>query len=177
MMNQQNPIVIEQAKLEDAPAIAKLQIASLLASHKEFFPPHLHHLVLPPDDLIPNGKAWLGWLKRANAYTAVSHHQATLTGFTTIHKKKEEDSLAEIAAYFVHPDYWRQGVGHHLWEHLVVQVATLEIQKLNVWVLDNNERAKQFYASLGFNSNGNRRTFLELGAETIDEIQLECFLE
>ena len=177
MMNQHNPFVIEQAKHEDASAIAKLQIASLRASHKAFFPPHLHRLVLPPNDVVPNGKAWLGWLKRANAYTAVSRHQTILTGFTTIHKKKGDESLAEIAAYFVHPEYWRQGIGLQLWTHLCEESTSLEIQKFVVWVLDNNQRAKQFYASLGFKSNGNTRTFLEHGAETINEIQLSCLLK
>lgn len=76
----------------------------------------------------------------------------------------------EIYACYVHPDYWRQGVGETL-----MTVATTEAGQVPVslWVLTDNHRGRRFYEALGFVADGSVREVnrqLVLGA-TVTEVR------
>lgn len=55
--------------------------------------------------------------------------------------------LAEVSSFFVHPDFKRQGVGRHLWTHLLETARADQITRLH---LDADPEAVPFYEAMGF---------------------------
>lgn len=68
----------------------------------------------------------------------------------------------ELYALYVLPERWGTGLGHHLLE-LAGDVRSL-------WVLEDNDRARGFYAAHGFRPDGSAKV-LDLGAP-VTEVRL-----
>lgn len=56
---------------------------------------------------------------------------------------------AELMALYVHPEHWRRGVGTRLWQD-VEQCVAGRYRDMTLWVLRDNDRARRFYARIGF---------------------------
>jgi ribosomal protein S18 acetylase RimI-like enzyme len=93
-----------------------------------------------------------------------------IVGFITVRAATDGDMsprrVAEMPTLYVHPAHWRSGLGTALCEAGVRRARTLGFVELVLWVLDINERARHFYASVGFRPDG---------AAKIDEGTPEAF--
>lgn len=77
---------------------------------------------------------------------------------------------AEIMALYLHPDYYRQGLGKTLMRHAAQDLITQRHQGLALWVLGQNTRACAFYTAMGGQRIGNMDK--QFGSKTHREI---CF--
>ena len=67
-------------------------------------------------------------------------------GFCSVIRPARDASAgAELAALYVTPARWRQGVGRAL-----VKTALSRDEEVTLWVFAQNGRARSFYATLGF---------------------------
>jgi GNAT superfamily N-acetyltransferase len=76
----------------------------------------------------------------------------------------------EIFACYVHPDWWRQGVGRLLMGRAVEVLAEAGRGDITLWVLEANDRARRFYAEFGFEPDGARKLWDR--GETAPEVRL-----
>ncbi|QKQ98427.1 GNAT family N-acetyltransferase [Candidatus Nanohaloarchaea archaeon] len=79
----------------------------------------------------------------------------------------DEDEV-QLRSMFVHPDYWRQGVGTALAEEAFARIPE-GFSSFVVEVFEDNENAVNFYRSLGFETAGES----VLGPEDIDILSRE----
>lgn len=56
---------------------------------------------------------------------------------------------AEVYAFYVHPDYWGQGLGKALLKQALESLKEQKTQSLLLWVIKKNKRALDFYEKYG----------------------------
>lgn len=65
-----------------------------------------------------------------------------------------EDGAAEIGALYVDPDLWRTGVGRALMDAALRGLRAGGWRWVTLWVLAENQRARDFYSRFGFEPDG-----------------------
>ena len=83
-----------------------------------------------------------------------------LVGFSVVGPSRDEDGATpyELYAIYVRAAHWGSGLGQRLWE------AVRPDGPCSLWVLEDNERARGFYARNGFRPDGAREHYDDLGA-------------
>lgn len=65
-----------------------------------------------------------------------------------------KDGAAELVSMWVAPAARRGGHGRKLVEHVVSWAASIGLERVNLYVTETNDEARNFYASLGFKETG-----------------------
>ena len=99
----------------------------------------------------------------------VSEIDDKIIGFASIcaFRDAEKNQLTgEISAIYLHPKYWRQGLGSQLCLAALAELAAIKYKVVYLWVLSDNTQARSFYESLGFEVTGSTKMeeFYEGGA-------------
>jgi ribosomal protein S18 acetylase RimI-like enzyme len=68
----------------------------------------------------------------------------------------------EIYAIYVLPEWWGRGAGRLLMAHAVRALTEVGHRDITLWVLEDNQQARRFYAAAGFQPDGSRQQ-LDLG--------------
>lgn len=69
----------------------------------------------------------------------------------------EDDKTIEITDFYVEPFFVGQGIGTLLVEYLISQVREKGFQKILLWVIKDNVRARKFYEKNGFINSAKTR--------------------
>ena len=80
-----------------------------------------------------------------------------IIGFASIcaFRDGNEDNLfGEISAIYLHPDYWRKGLGARLCLAALTELSNVGYKVVLLWVLADNTQARMFYQNLGFQESG-----------------------
>lgn len=134
--------------------------------------------------LLPDG--YLGALKpedRAARYTLGSSDPNTpatlvvespeIVGFVTTAPARDMDAgKGELAALYVEPDRWEQGIGTALIELAHRRLAGRGFTEAVLWLLAGNERGLRLYQRHGWAPNGRKRSE-EVWGVRVREFQLE----
>lgn len=86
-------------------------------------------------------------------------------GFAILHKSHEAEATleeGEIYAIYFHPDYWGHPITHLSFDYCVRSLLERGFSQINIWVLEENARARRFYEKNGFLLDGNEKT-IDLG--------------
>lgn len=146
---------VRQAKATDAPAIARVHIASWSHASSQVIPA----AYLASLDVTERTDYWRTILEssRATAWLATSPEQ--VLGFAALGDSRDEDAdrnALEIYAIYLDPEVWGQGVARHLMRTLLDDVP--DGHPLTLWVASDNTRARQFYRRHGFTGDGTERS-------------------
>ena len=82
----------------------------------------------------------------------------------------ELSGWGEIASIYLLPEYWGKGWGKLLFSAAVEQLEAMGYRDLFLWVLEGNQRARAFYARMGFRPSKTYRED-EIGGRIVREIQ------
>ncbi len=74
------------------------------------------------------------------------------------------EPVGELFAFYVHPDSWGRGVANELHDAAVVALRAAGWNRLKLWVLEDNRRARRFYERHGWVNDGGRQR-LSVGGE------------
>jgi GNAT superfamily N-acetyltransferase len=82
-----------------------------------------------------------------------------LVGFAVVGDNRDADapSPTELYAIYVRAAWWGTGLGQQLWDAVRPEAAC------SLWVLEDNARARGFYARNGFVPDGARELYGDLG--------------
>lgn len=120
---------------------------------------------------------WTSWMAAGESEVFLAEQKGKAAGFVVTGRTKtpppgsspiRPSHSGEIYALYLHPDFWRQGIGTALIKH---GARTLKEQKhgaICLWVLDANGRARAFYEKMGGQKIGNK--MIEIGPSKLKEV-------
>ncbi|RUR16579.1 GNAT family N-acetyltransferase [Legionella sp. km535] len=155
---------IRMAALEDAQAIAENHIRSWQEMYKEFIP----ESILQELSIEERTQQWSDLIKQNVKVLVIEVHHK-IVGFASICAFRDahgDGGKGEISAIYLHPDYWRLGLGTQLCLAALSELSSSGYKTIYLWVLSDNHQARKFYESLGFHNAGTTKMeeFYEGGA-------------
>ena len=82
-------------------------------------------------------------------------------GLLTLGPARDSDVDAsltgEIGGIYISPDYWRKGIGRKVTQEAETILKARGYQTIVLWVLADNQQARQFYEAVGFRPDGATR--------------------
>ena len=148
--------MLRTANINDATGIARCHVRSW----QEIYRGHLSDEYL--DNLDPKRRAedWTRALADQGAAVTIYESNSTVLGFVCLVPSRDSDAIpgaVELAAIYVDPDHWREGIGRTLVEWVHDWARERGTSEMTLWVLRENEKAKAFYAQLGWEETEDRR--------------------
>jgi GNAT superfamily N-acetyltransferase len=85
-----------------------------------------------------------------------------IVGFAGYWPTRDDDDdpvrTGEVAAIYLHPDAWGQGLGRQLMTATLANLAAAGYRDATLWVLQDNARARRFYSQAGWTADGAAKT-------------------
>ena len=148
---------------EDARAVAAIHVAAWQVAFADYFPAEL----LAPLSVAQRTAAWLDRLaiRQGPDYfilIAESIDNGTVAGFCSAGGTRDEDRKGdgEVYALYVHPDWWRRGVGGALLAEALHRFTEASYEAAALWTLERNVAARAFYEASGWRADGASRPFV-----------------
>lgn len=108
--------------------------------------------IIPQDylDSIPAGR-WADGIRRAGMMNLVLLENGMMIGTASICKSRWEQypDYGEIVSIYLLPEYIGQGYGKYLINGCTEELRKLGFDKILLWVLEKNTRARHFYEKCG----------------------------
>jgi ribosomal protein S18 acetylase RimI-like enzyme len=148
--------MVRPAGLEDAEAIARVQVETWRAAYAH---------AIPPESLAradPNERAqrWRGWIGGESA-TFVGEVDGEVRGFVAVGAAREDESGGELYTIYVLPNAWGSGLATALIECGEAELRRRGFATAMLDVLADNPRARRFYERQGWTATKTfRSTFL-----------------
>jgi GNAT superfamily N-acetyltransferase len=167
MLNQSLEVSVRNARPADAGEIAQVFRDSWRLAYTGILPAlHLEREIMRRDAT---------WWRRAIAAERnllVALHGDTITGYATCGRARAGGrDGGEIYELYLTPVYQGLGIGEHLFESCRATLDGLDLERLIVWALEGNDRARAFYISCG--GRPTRRSCVRIGKVLSTRIAFE----
>lgn len=154
-------IELAKARPADADAIARVHVASWQVAYRGIVP----DAVLDALDLRERAAQWEANLAQYSRFVAIARADGEVIGFCSSQPARDADldarAVAEITALYVEPAWFDRGIGRALLTSELPRLHCAGFERVVLWVLDANVRARRFYRAAGFAPDGGERR--ELG--------------
>jgi ribosomal protein S18 acetylase RimI-like enzyme len=145
---------VRKAKVEDASRIASVHVRSWQVAYRGHMPDEF----LNGLDVEKRTNMWRELTQDPDKLIFVAEDsESNIEGFSALGPSRDADanpSTAEVSAIYVHPEKWGKGIGRALLSASIDQVRKREFDRVTLWVLEANQRARSFYESFGFIHDG-----------------------
>lgn len=167
MLNQNLEVSVRNARLADASEITRVFRDSWRLAYTGILPSlHLEREIMRRDAL---------WWRRAIATDRnllVALHGETIAGYATCGRARGGGrDTGEIYELYLAPVYQGLGIGEHMFEVCRATLDGLDLERLIVWALEGNDRARAFYMRCG--GRPTRRSCVRFGKVTSTRIAFE----
>jgi ribosomal protein S18 acetylase RimI-like enzyme len=167
---------IRLATPSDAGAVAHIHVITWRAAYRGQIP----DAILDGLDVARRTSFWQERLSKGDAQVFVSEDNATISGFCDLVPSRDKDAdpaiVAEIAAIYVLPEYWRKGAGRALCTRALAEARARKCCAVTLWVLASNTRAGCFYEAMGFKLDGVTKTNRTPDATELCEVRYRLSL-
>src|SRR5215469_3244848 len=162
-------MVVRDARPEDALAIARVHVRSWQIGDRGLLPDG-YLVALKPEDRA--ARYTLG-SPDPNTPATIAAESPEIVGFVTTAPARDLDAgKGELAALYVEPTRWEQGIGAALLEAAHRRLVGRGFTEWVLWLLAGNERGLRFYRRNGWLLNGRKRSE-EVWGVKVEEVQLE----
>lgn len=157
MTKTHNTITIRSAKTEDSAGIAKVHIDTWHTTYKTIVPNELlnHLSYKQSEDRFKNKIE-----NAADSYfiLVAENEDKQIVGFCDGEPERSEHyhGYGEINAIYILRKYQGLGIGRRLIVEAVKRLRQLELEKLIIWVLNDNIESRKFYENLGGKATENK---------------------
>ena len=132
-------------------------------AYRGFFPDEwLDRLTV--EDRLP---LWERHLSDDDSATLVAEFDGTVVGFALLGPDRDDRSRGEIRAIYLDPLAWRRGIGRALML-ASEDMLSERFPTANLWVLDQNERARRFYEAVGWVHDGTSKPMVIFGRDATE---------
>lgn len=138
---------IRQAGPADATEIARVHVLSWQSSYVDLIDAeYVRGLQVGESE-----SNWLRRLSEAEDIVLVAEVDGKIVGFVHGGKQREEGSKseAELRAIYLLNEFQRKGIGSELFREFKAKLPAAGFHSLNVWVLEKNQAARDFYLAMG----------------------------
>jgi len=154
---------LRHAMPDDAPAIAKVHIASWRAAYKDILPEARSNGLDPV--------RVTGSFRKSISFGAediyIVEKNGHIAGFISLiggHQDPgDKGTVTGICTIYLAPEYWRKGIGRLLYREGETLLASAGCTAVTFWVFAANVRARRFYEAMGFTVDGEAMV-LNMGA-------------
>lgn len=156
------PLCVRTAGVRDGAGIADVHVRAWQAGYRGLLPDEL----LDGLSVALRAQQWqerLSGASREWVTTLVALEHERISGFCSLAAPSRDvdaaPRTAELAALYVAPDRWGEGLADLLLQAALERLAGggARWDVLTLWVLEGNARALAFYARFGFEPDGARR--------------------
>ncbi len=100
----------------------------------------------------------LAWTPPEKTYVATTADEH-IAGFCAVGMSRDDDRPddGEVYMLYVSPDYWGAGVSSRLFDAGVTYLRERGFERLILWVLEDNARARRFYERNGWQPEGAKK--------------------
>jgi ribosomal protein S18 acetylase RimI-like enzyme len=141
-------MIIRDMTLADVPPVAAMHVAAWRAAYRGI----MSQDVLDGLSVDERGEVWRRSLGDSRRKNVLCELDGQVVGFISWGPSRDADAgptTAELYAAYVHPEYWRRGIGTAMW-HEADAHATGRYSDMTLWVLAENRSARRFYERIGF---------------------------
>ncbi len=158
--------MVRTANVIDAPAIARVHVSSWLSTYRG----------LLPDDFLESlsetnyTERWKRVIAEGTSKVVVAEDGADVVGFASGGRERagEQGFEGEIYAIYVLDNAQRRGFGRELVRAMVDGLQELGLGNMIIWVLRDNQPAREFYERLG--GLYVRSQPITIGSATLEEV-------
>ncbi|MHB0775045.1 N-acetyltransferase family protein [Halomonas sp. WWR20] len=118
---------------------------------------------------------WIRSLAHQTPFLLVAEERGRVVGFSAFGPCRDETADAnihELWALYVLPDHLSQGFGKQLWLVSCAEMTARGATEIQLWVLEGNCRAINFYTKAGFKPETDSSRPLDLPGHHVNKI---CF--
>lgn len=145
---------VREATVADARRIAEIHVAGWRAAYRGQMPDE----VLDNLDVEKRAAFWSAHLTAKPHALFVAESNLKILGFCDLIPSRDKDAVpettAEIAAIYVDPNHWCNGVGQALCRFALELAGKNDRAAVTLWCLDSNIMARNFYEKMGFRLDG-----------------------
>jgi GNAT superfamily N-acetyltransferase len=174
MLSKSSPALgIRKAAVDDAPAIAAIQVAASRAAYANIVPAdYFTRLSVPTRTAV-----WTQLIIARNETERiiVAEEIDHVCGYAHFGQSRDPDAAeaaGELYSLYVSPARWRHGVGRQLLAASFRALGDLEFSIATLWVLARNAQARRFYERSGWSDDGTVRGASNTPAEMRYRVQL-----
>ena len=122
-------------------------------------------------DSIPKGQ-WASHIEQEDRKNLVMVQDGMIIGTTGFGKSRmiEMEGFGEIVSLYFLPQYMGKGYGRQLLLAAVRELKKMGYDKVYLWVLEENQRARRFYEKYGFMQT-KRCLICNIGGKDLKEVQ------
>ena len=150
-------ITIRLARPADAPDMAEIHARSWEVAYKDII----------PDDYIKTKNATRPALfkriitdENTTQYVIqVDGKSVGIMGIDFPQDNDVSDDFYELRGIYLHPDYYRKGIGTQAVDFAFDKARSLGKKYMNVWVFAENYNSIKFYEKCGFTADGQSKTY------------------
>ncbi|HEY0935181.1 MAG TPA: GNAT family N-acetyltransferase [Trebonia sp.] len=149
--------VVRPARAADAAQIALVHVRSWQGAYRGLLPQdYLDEL--DPVQRLARWQQTLAETDGLRAGVLVAGQGESLLGFACYSASRDGDAdpdrVGEIGAIYLLPDAWGQGAGRRLMDAALGRLTGTGFDRVTLWVLDSNVRARRFYEAGGWTADG-----------------------
>lgn len=137
--------MIRPARVEDAADIARVQVTTWRHAYRDLIDPEF----LASLEVGRRADHWTRILEQGRSQVFVAEEDGGVVGFCSA-GASDQEGWGEVYAIYVEPDHWGSGAGRALLGAGEETLTTLGHQRVLLWVLEGNARARRFYESQGW---------------------------
>lgn len=164
-------MIIRRARPDDALRITTIHVEAWRVAYRGIFPDEF----LQALSIEQRQAVWRQNLEAGLSATWIAENENTALGWISAAASRDFDATpetGEIWAVYIHPDQWRKGVGRALCAAAEQELRRRGFTEETLWVLQENERAIQFYRSIGFVRDAAEARIIERGGKALPEVRM-----
>ncbi|MFE3457251.1 GNAT family N-acetyltransferase [Nocardiopsis aegyptia] len=145
-------MTIRRAGVEDAEAVAGVQVRSWRAAYRGIMP----QSYLDGLDTARRADRWARWIGDADwprEAMLVAEDAGDMVAFASFGPLEDTPDVPEVAAFYSVPEVWGTGVNQRLMGAVTDALGAGGYTEAVLWVLSANDRARRFYAAQGWRAD------------------------
>ena len=159
--------VIRDARLDDAAELARVHVTSWQAAYRGLIDSDF----LDSLDVADRTANWSRILRQTRGRALVAESDGEIVGFCVVGPSIDLD-WGEVYSIYLAPEHWGRGHGRELLTAAERALADSGHHQAMLWVLDTNQRARDFYERQGW-VIGKPIRIENIGGNDVNEVRYE----